>query len=230
MRRSLRWLENSGNGLRLVAHSHQYAAHVGEALDDTRHGVVGKDLVFQVDVAGITYVDECLKDAAYRHDAITYGNLAVFFCSVGEVLHVDVEESWAGFANRYYDVGSGAHRVTHVDAAADARIHVADCGEDIQGGGEVLIFWSMIVNADPDVVFLYKFFQTGQHLMGGSTHDQRYARSLAVFEFLSDVLILVRCESDRTGCGQRKTCVSILCCAGGYLIGGEHGKMHLFQV
>jgi hypothetical protein len=66
--------------------------------------------------------------------------------------------------------------------------------------------------------------------MSGRANDQRYACGFAVFEFFPDVLILVRGERDRAGCGQRKTCVSVLSCPGGYLIGGSQRQVDVFEV
>ena len=81
----------------LQAHAGQDAAHVGEAFDDAGHGVVGVDLVFEVDVAGIVNLHERLEDGADRHDAFSDGDLRFLGSSVGEVLDMDVVEAGAGF-------------------------------------------------------------------------------------------------------------------------------------
>ena len=114
---------------------------------------------------------------------------------------MDVEESWSSFADCGYYVGAGAHRVAYIDAAADAGVHFADSGEDIKRGGEVLILWTVVVDAYADVVFLDKFFKAGKYLMGGCSDDERDACGFAVFELFSDIVVFVDCKSDRSGCG-----------------------------
>ena len=117
----------------LVAHAGEDAAHVGEALEDARHGVFGVNLVFEIDVAGVANVDERLEDGADGHDALADGNLRFLGSGVGEILDMDVVEARAGGVDGGDDVGSGAQGVAEVDAEADARVQILDGGEDVEG-------------------------------------------------------------------------------------------------
>ena len=54
----------------------EHAAHVGEALDDAGHGIVGVNFVFEIDEALVVDVDERLEDLAEGHDAFADGDLA----------------------------------------------------------------------------------------------------------------------------------------------------------
>src|SRR5271165_3395055 len=94
--------------LSLIPHACQYAAHVGEALDDSGHGVVAVDFVFEIDVALVVDGNQCLEDGVDRHDAIANRDLALLAVEVGEVLHVHVEEARADLLDGGDHVGAGA--------------------------------------------------------------------------------------------------------------------------
>ena len=59
-----------------VAHAGKDAPHVGVALRHAGHGIVGVDLVFEVDEARVFLRDECLEDGADGHFAVANSDLA----------------------------------------------------------------------------------------------------------------------------------------------------------
>src|SRR5580698_9681334 len=145
--RSSRWLESSG-GLAFIAHPREYAAHKRKALDHSRHGIVGEDLVLQVHKAAVVDVDQRLKDSWHRHHAITHSNLAFLLCSISQILHVNVENTRPSLANRCHRVSASAHGVTHIDAAANPRIQLVHRSKYNERRREVLVIRSMIMNSD----------------------------------------------------------------------------------
>jgi len=116
-----------------VAHAGEDAAHVREAFDDAGQGVIGVDLVFEIDIAGVLDLEEGLEDGANRHDAFAHGDLGFAAGGIGEVLDVEVVEARAGGVDGGDNVGACAYGVAEVDAQADARVEILDCGEDVEG-------------------------------------------------------------------------------------------------
>ncbi len=68
----------AASGVGEVAKASEHAAHVGYALDNAGHGVLGVDFVFEVGETFVVDGDECLKDFADGHDALTDSDLAFF--------------------------------------------------------------------------------------------------------------------------------------------------------
>jgi len=144
--------------LGFVAHAGEDAAHVGEAFDDAGHGVVGEDLVLKIDIAGVLDGDEGFEYLGDGHDARADGYLAVLGVGSGKVFHVHVEEAGAGFVDGVDYVGSGAHGVADVDAAAHAWIHALHCSEDGKRRGPDLVLRAVVVDGETDVIFLDELF------------------------------------------------------------------------
>lgn len=113
-------------------HTGDNATHVGETLCDSRHGIVIVDLVFEVNVALVTDVDQGAEDCRNRHHAIAYGNLALLDLAFGEVLHVEIKETWSNLFDRCDRIGTRAHRMADIDTAADTGVHIFDCGKNVK--------------------------------------------------------------------------------------------------
>ena len=126
----------------------QDAAHVGEAGNDSGHGIFAADLVFQVDEALVFGGDECLEDFGDGNDTFADGDLAFLCGEVGEVFGVEVEEARADGVDRFDDIGTGADAVADVDAAADAGVHVADDLEDVEGRVPDGVFGAVVVDSE----------------------------------------------------------------------------------
>src|SRR6202140_3793246 len=137
-----------------IPHARKHAAHIGEAAGHAGHRVVGVDLVLQVDEAFVLIGDERFKDSADRHLAVTHCYLALLDVQVVQVLHMDVEEARSDFMDGLDDVCAGAHGVAYIDAAADSRVHVFDDLQDVERRPPELVFRTMVVDRDFDVVLL----------------------------------------------------------------------------
>src|SRR5258708_18888986 len=67
-----------------------------------------------------------------------------------------VEEARSDWMDGLDDVRAGARRVAYIDAAADSRIHVFDELQDVERRPPELVFRTMVVDCDPDVVLLHE--------------------------------------------------------------------------
>jgi hypothetical protein len=214
----------------LEAEAGDDSAHVGEALDDSGHRVVGVDLVLEVDVAFVADVDESAEDGRDRHDAVAYSDLAFFDLTVGEVLDVHGVQAGAGFLDGDNRVRSRAHSVADVDAASDAGVHVLDGFEDIERRGPLFVFGAVVVDGELDVVLLYELFDAWQDLSGGGADDDGDTGRFDVVELGTDVIVVVFIEVDGSGGGEDESGGSVLSGAGGDLVGWGHGEVDVFQV
>src|SRR5450432_3234169 len=142
------------SGMDCKPHARKHAAHIGEAAGHAGHRVVGVDLVLKVDEAFVLIGDERFKDTPDRHLAVTHCYLALLDVQVGQVLHMHVEETRSDFMDGLDDVRAGAHGVAYIDAAADSRVHVFDELQDVERRPPELVFRTMVVDCDPDVVLL----------------------------------------------------------------------------
>src|SRR6267143_3048431 len=105
-----------GSYPRRSRHAREHAALIGERLLHSRHRIVGLDLVLKIDISGVPHCLELPEDfrnwnLSLPNDALTLRNL-----EVPQILGVHIQEARASIGNRVYDVGAGAHRVSHVDA------------------------------------------------------------------------------------------------------------------
>ena len=96
------------------------------------------------------------------------------------------------------DVRPGAGRVSEVDAQADAGIQVLDRSQHRLRRGEVLILRAMVVNGDPDVVFLDKPFHRGQLLFGRHHDEHGHAADFRIVEIAADLTVAFRCGADHS--------------------------------
>jgi hypothetical protein len=154
------------------------------------------DFVFQIDVAGVVDIQKRLEDGADGHDSLAHGDLGLAAGGIGEVLDVEVVEARAGGVDGGDHVGAGADGVAEVDAEADARIHVLDGGEHVEGRGKVLVLGAVVVDGELDVVLLDELFQARKVLVGGRADGDGDARGLEVFELGTDVGVVVLVEGD----------------------------------
>ena len=87
---------------------------------------------------------------------------------------------------------SGANCVPDIDAATNSRIHPFHRLQNVQRRMPQLIFGSVIVNRDADVVLLYEFLNSRKcfrrWVAGDNDPDPR---ALAVFEFAANVRIFI---------------------------------------
>src|SRR5437899_7866462 len=181
------------------SHARQDASHISEAGDHARHRIVGMNLIFQIDEALVPCRDEGFKHLPHWHDAVSHCDLALFALEVRKVLHVYVKEPWACFVDRLNDIRAGADRMPDIDAAADARIHTLHGPQDIQWRMPQLVLGAVIVDRDPDVVFLYEFLDSRQSLRCRVARDNNAdSRSLAVFELVADIRSFMFRELDGT--------------------------------
>jgi len=210
--------------LYFVAHSGEDAAHVGEAFDDAGHGVVGEDFVLKIDVAGVLDGDEGFEDLQNGHDAGTDGDLTVSGIGLGEVLHVHVEEAGAGFMDGVDYVGSGAHGVAYVDAAAHAWVQALHCGEHGEWRGPDFVLGAVVVDGEADIVFLHELFDGGQAFgQRVAGDDDLYAGGLGIVEVLAEVGWVF--EVDGADGGDLDVGRGV--CGQGFLLGceGRHGQV-----
>jgi hypothetical protein len=214
----------------VVAHPCKDSAHVGEALDDAGHGVLRDYLVFEVDVARILDGDQRLEDSTYRHDAFADSDLGFAAVGVGKVLDMEIEEAWAGGVDRSYDVSPRTDGVAEVDAEADARVHLRDSFEDVEGRREVLVLRAVIMDGELDVVFLDKLFEARKVLVRWSADGDRDAGGLEVFEFGADIFVVVLGEGDIARSGELKIRGAVGSGLGGHRIQRRHRKMHVFEI
>ena len=109
-----------------------------------------------------------------------------------QVLHVHVEQPRSGFVNRLNHIRAGARCVTDIDAASHARVHILYCLQHIQRRGPQLIFRPMIVDGEPDVVFLHELFNAGKHCRSRAAGDDHgNAGPLAVFKLAANIIIII---------------------------------------
>src|SRR6266478_4412234 len=185
------------SGLARESHARQYASHISEAGGHARHRIVGMNLIFQIDQALVPCRDEGFKHLPHWHDAVSHRDLALFALEVREVLHVYVKEPWTCFVDRLNDIRAGADRMPDIDAAPDARIHTLHGPQDIQWRMPQLVLGAVIVDRDPDVVFLYDFLDSRQSLRCRVASDNNAdSRPLAVFELAADIGIFILREID----------------------------------
>ena len=129
----------SASGVGGVAHAGQNATHVREAGDDAGHWIVAVYLVFQIDKALVPDGDESFKNIPDWHDAFADGNLTILVGETGQILEVHVVEARPGGVNRLDQIGAGAGRVAHIDAASDARVQILDRLQHVEGRRKELI-------------------------------------------------------------------------------------------
>src|SRR5258708_37633352 len=105
----------------------------------------------------------------HSNEEVTKGHLAIFAMEVHEIIHMYVKQSRTGFVDRPNHVSSGTSRMPDVDAAPKARIHTPYRLQYIQRRRPYLVFRSVIVDRDMDVVLLYELFDSRQSVgLGGA--------------------------------------------------------------
>src|ERR1700732_4358950 len=147
-------------GLARESHAGQDASHICQAGTHARPRIVGMNLILQIDEALVFRCDECFKHLPHWHDAVSHRDLALFALEVREVLHVNVKQPRARFADRLNHIGAGTSRMPDIDAAPHARIHTLYRLQYIQRRMPHLIFRSVIVNRQPDIVLLYELLDS----------------------------------------------------------------------
>ena len=75
----------------LITHAVEDSAHVRKGLDDTWHGIVAMDLVFEIDETFVIGFDEGFKNLSERHDTFADGHLAFLIVEISKVFCVHVE-------------------------------------------------------------------------------------------------------------------------------------------
>src|SRR5258708_18903732 len=123
-----------------------------------------------------------------------------------------VEEARSDWMDGLRDVCAGARGVAYIDAAADSRVHVFDELQDVERRLPELVFRTMVVDCDPDVVLLDELLyprKTGGR--GVSGDDDGDAGPLAILKFCADVVVLILEEVDSA----RSVKVDVCCCVVG---------------
>ncbi len=103
--------------------------------------------------------------------------------------------------NRLHHVGPGANRMADVDATPDPRIHAFHGLQHVQRRRPNLVFWSVIMDRNADVVVLDELLHPRQRRRCGiSRHNHRNPGSLAVLKLTSNIRIFILREIDRSSC------------------------------
>lgn len=148
--------------------------------------------------------DEGLEDIADGHDAFADRNLALFVLKAGEVFDVHVEESRSDGLDGMDRINAGAGTVADIDTAADARIHVFDGLQDIEGGMPELVFRAVVMDGEADVILADEFFDERKIAGGGvAGNDDRDAGAPGVFEFGMEVGFVIGSKADGASGVQR---------------------------
>src|SRR5258708_35417027 len=120
-----------------------------------------------------------------------------------------VEEARSDWMDGLDDVRAGARRVAYIDAAADSRIHVFDELQDVERRLPELVFRTMVVDCDPDVVLLHELLdprKTGGR--GVSGDDEGGAGPPSKLQLGAGVAGLLLAEVKGAGSGQFDVCWS----------------------
>src|SRR6266446_9030453 len=180
-----------------VPQARQDASHISKAADNPRHRIVGMNLILQINEALVSHRDKRFKHLPHRHHAVSHRNLALFALEVRQVLHVNVKQPRACFADRLNHIRAGTSRMPDIDAAPDPRIHTLYRLQYIQRRMPQLIFRPVIVDGKADVVFLYEFLDSRQSFQRGVAGDNDTdICALAILELTPDVGIFVFQEID----------------------------------
>src|SRR5258707_9200918 len=108
-----------------------------------------------------------------------------------------VEEARSDFMDSLDDVRAGALGVAYIDAAADSRVHFFDELQDVERRLPELVFRTMVVDCDPDVVLLgERLYPRKAGGRGISGDDDGDAGSLAILKLGADVVVLILEEID----------------------------------
>src|SRR5258708_26933712 len=108
-----------------------------------------------------------------------------------------VEEARSDWMDGLRDVCAGARGVAYIDAAADSRVHVFDELQDVERRLPELVFRTMIVDRDPDVVLLDELLyprKTGGRGISGD--DDGETGPLAILKLVADVVVFILEEVD----------------------------------
>ncbi len=98
------------------------------------------------------------------------------------------------------DVSAGADSVANVNAAAYARVHVFDGGQDVEGRRKNFVFRAVVVDGESNVVLHDEFFYEGKNLGPGiAGDDDGDAGALAVIEFGADIVFAGGGKIDGSG-------------------------------
>src|SRR3984957_16808871 len=197
------------SGMDCIPHARNHPAHIGKAAGHAGPWVVRMTLVLKVDEAFVLHGDERFKNSADRHLAVTHCYLAFPDFQVGPILHVHVEQARSELMYCLEHVRARALGVAYIDAAADSRVHVLDELQDVERRLPELVFGTMVVDCDPDVVLLDELLyprKTGGRGISGD--DDRDAGPLAILKFGADVVVFVLGEVD----GARSVKFDICCC------------------
>src|SRR5579863_3788091 len=84
-----------------------------------------------------------------------------------------------------------------IDAAAHARVHVLNNGQNaLWSGEEVFIFRTVVVDRDLDVVLFHEFLELGKRDVAGSADNDREPGALGEIKLVPDVGVVVFLEID----------------------------------
>src|SRR5258708_24021329 len=169
------------------------------------------NLILEIDEALVVHGDLGFKHLPHGHDAFAYGDLALLVLEVREILYVYVKQPGACFVDGLNHIRAGTNCMPDIDAAPDARIHTLYRLQYIQRRMPELIFGSVIVDRETEVVFLYEFLDSRQSFRCRVARDNdANARPLAVVELIPDVRIFIFREIDRSGGVQLDACRGIV--------------------
>src|ERR1700674_187108 len=190
----------NASALPRIPQARQDASHISKAADNSRHRIVGMNLILQIDEALVLHRDKGFKHLPHWHDAVSHRDLALLALEVREVLHVHVKQPRARFADRLNHISTGTSRMPDIDAAPDARVHTLYRLQYIQRRMPQLIFRPVIVDRDTDIVLLYELLNSRQGFRCWVAGDyDGNTCSLAVFELNPDVRIFIFLEIDGSG-------------------------------
>src|SRR5450432_266120 len=189
----------SGTGDRLRrGQAGQNTAHIAHGAQRAGEWILPVDLVFQVHAALEIHFLELLEDGRERHDAFAAVALAGdglvargAVLKEAQILDVQLEEALAGEGNALDNIDAGTGGVADIDAEADERVHIPDHFQDRLRRGEILLFGAVVVDGEPDFIFLCKFFHGLDTRAGGNAYSLGKTQILDVFEALANIVGVV---------------------------------------
>src|ERR1039457_1101102 len=174
----------------------QHAAHVTERVLHARQRIVSVDFVLQIHTASITHLLELLEDAHNRHDALAHIALEGVRLERPQVFDVHVEQAAARLGNGPDHIGARARRVPHVHAQAAARVHVPHRLQHGLRRRILLVFGTVIVDGNADVVLLDEALDGAKVAVRGGADDHGHAAHPGIFEVAADIVRIVLRQRD----------------------------------
>ena len=111
-----------------------------------------------------------------------------------------------------HHIGTGAHCMSYINAASNARVHVFDVLQNIQRRMPQLVLGAMIVDGNANVVLLHEFLDAWQGFRRRvPSNDYWNSRPFAVLKLAANIFAFVLCEVDCSGGMERDACGNIVC-------------------